>query len=162
MDDIIQPLISIPTTETMMYIVGFVEFLLSFAFALLWFICFSNYDKQSRIIKKVIIAHAVGWLVLIFVGLLLIPNERTGSYLDVYANLALANIGFMMVLAGVCAMLIASVPKTGIAFTKHPVTIVSGNNRFSANQLTVYTQDDRMALQGQVNATFYPNTIEKL
>ena len=52
MDDIIQPLISIPTTETTMYIVGFVEFLLSFAFALLWFICFSNYDKQSRIAKN--------------------------------------------------------------------------------------------------------------
>ena len=78
MDDIIQPLISIPTTETTMYIVGFVEFLLSFAFALLWFICFSNYDKQSRIAKKAIIAHAVGWLVLISVGLLLIPNERNG------------------------------------------------------------------------------------
>jgi len=117
MDDIIQPLISIPTTETTMYIVGFVEFLLSFAFALLWFICFSNYDKQSRIAKKAIIAHAVGWLVLISVGLLLIPPERTGIYLDVYANLALAHIGFMMVLAGVCALLIASVPKTGIALT---------------------------------------------
>ena len=52
--------------------------------------------------------------------------------------------------------------KTGIAFTKDPVTIVSGNNRFTANQLTAYTQDDKLELQGAVNATFYPNSTEKL
>lgn len=98
MDDIFQPILSIATTDTMMYVVGFVEFVLSFGFALLWFICFSNYELQSSLARKAIIANAVGWLLLVCLGLFFIPHERIGSYLDVYANLALTNIVIWLII----------------------------------------------------------------
>ena len=50
--------------------------------------------------------------------------------------------------------------KTGIAETTDPVTVVSGNNRFYGQKLTVYTREDRLILQDKVTATFSPNSMK--
>lgn len=117
MHEMIQPLILIPTTQTQMFVVGLLQFILCSAFMYLIARCCKCFSYQHRVVKFVIITHILAWLSLIGVGLFIVPNEINGSYLDVYANLALANIGFMMLPLSVCEVLLVSKPKIGIVFT---------------------------------------------
>lgn len=117
MNEIIQPLISIPTTDTQMFFVGLLEFILCTAFVYLIFRSCERFTYQCRFVKFVIIINILAWISLISVGLFVVPNEIEGSYLDVYANLALANIGFMMVVASACVLLLLSKPKLGMVVT---------------------------------------------
>lgn len=99
-----------------MFVVGLLQFIFCSACTYLIVRSCERFSYQRRVVKLVIITNILAWLSLIGVGLFIVPNEIDGSYLDVYANLALANIGFMMLPVSACVTLLFSNPKVGIMF----------------------------------------------
>lgn len=49
--------------------------------------------------------------------------------------------------------------KIGLASTEYPVTVVSGNNRIFGQKLSVDTINNTVTLEGQVTATYSPNSV---
>lgn len=117
MPSITAPISLLPLSYGWMFVIGIAQFLLCFAIAYIGFRTIANFDHQPKFVKTLFIIFVIAWLSLIVVGFFAIPNEAAGSYLDVYANLALANIGFMMVIALICVAFVGRSWLIFIGFT---------------------------------------------
>ena len=98
------------------YLVGACEWIV--ASLLAWLATKTISHKPMTTLTKALLGLSLlCWLIMLVSLIFVIPHESQGSYLDIYANLALANFAAMLLMVAICQLLMVSHLYIGLGFS---------------------------------------------